>query len=79
LWDSGGWSGFRDVVVPGDRLYVVTELTKVRRGRMIECRFQGLVRQRLVVEGSLKGVPLPVGSLSESGSRDESPPVDVPP
>ena len=36
---------FRDPVIPGDRLYVMTQLTKVRRGRMIVCRFQGFVGQ----------------------------------
>ena len=54
---------FRDPVIPGDRLFIATQLTKVRRGRMIICRFQGFVQDRIVVEGLIKGVPLPTGAL----------------
>jgi 3-hydroxyacyl-[acyl-carrier-protein] dehydratase len=50
---------FRDPVIPGDRLLVVVRLVKVRRGRMIVCDFQGFVRDAMVVEGVIKGVPLP--------------------
>lgn len=50
---------FRDPVLPGDRLVLVVEVTKVRREAMVVCNFQGLVRQSLVVEGKIKGVPLP--------------------
>lgn len=55
---------FRDPVRPGDRLIVMCELTKVRVGRMIVCRFQGVVGESLVVEGELKGIPLPIDALS---------------
>jgi len=51
---------FRDAVVPGDRLVIAAQLLKVRRNAMIVCRFQGFVRQNLVVEGEIKGVPLPI-------------------
>jgi len=51
---------FRDVVVPGDRLVVAAQLMKIRRARMIISRFQGFVRQTLVVGGTIKGIPLPV-------------------
>jgi 3-hydroxyacyl-[acyl-carrier-protein] dehydratase len=51
---------FRDVVLPGDRLIVMCKLDKVRRGRMIICEFQGVVQDRIVVEGLLKGIPIPV-------------------
>jgi 3-hydroxyacyl-[acyl-carrier-protein] dehydratase len=51
---------FRDVVVPGDRLVVAAQLVRIRRGRMIVSHFQGFVRQRLVVDGTIKGIPLPV-------------------
>jgi 3-hydroxyacyl-[acyl-carrier-protein] dehydratase len=54
---------FRDVVVPGDRLYVATQLLRVRRGAMIVCRFQGFVGERIVVDGTIKGVPLPLAAL----------------
>jgi 3-hydroxyacyl-[acyl-carrier-protein] dehydratase len=49
---------FRDPVVPGDRLIIMTEMTKVRPRRMIVSRFQGVVRDSIVVEGILKGIPL---------------------
>lgn len=51
---------FRDVVVPGHRLIVMCALEKVRRGRMIVCSFQGVVSGNVVVEGTLKGIPIPV-------------------
>ncbi|MCA9186479.1 MAG: beta-hydroxyacyl-ACP dehydratase [Planctomycetales bacterium] len=54
---------FRGVVVPGDRLVIACQGTKVRRGRMIVCRFQGLVEDRIVVDAGIKGIPLPVNNL----------------
>lgn len=51
---------FRDPVIPGDRLVLVSKLLKIRRGAMIICRFQGFVHERLAVEGVIKGVPLPL-------------------
>jgi 3-hydroxyacyl-[acyl-carrier-protein] dehydratase len=56
---------FRDSVLPGDRLIVMCRLSKVRRGRMIICDFQGVVKDRIVVEGVLKGVPIPVEAVRE--------------
>jgi 3-hydroxyacyl-[acyl-carrier-protein] dehydratase len=53
---------FRAPVIPGDRLVVIVQMTKVSRGRMIVCRFQGFVRETLVVDGFIKGIPLPVDS-----------------
>jgi 3-hydroxyacyl-[acyl-carrier-protein] dehydratase len=62
---------FRDPVVPGDRLIVMCRLEKVRRGRMIVCQFQGVVKDRIVVEGTLKGIPIPVEALQklQAGER----------
>jgi 3-hydroxyacyl-[acyl-carrier-protein] dehydratase len=62
---------FRDPVVPGDRLIVMCRLEKVRRGRMIVCKFQGVVKDRIVVEGTLKGIPIPVEALQklQAGER----------
>jgi 3-hydroxyacyl-[acyl-carrier-protein] dehydratase len=62
---------FRDPVLPGDRLIVMCKLDKVRRGRMIVCNFQGVVKDRIVVEGVLKGIPIPVEALQKlkSGQR----------
>jgi len=31
---------------------------------MIVCRFQGIVRESIVVDGTIKGVPLPVDMLA---------------
>ena len=54
---------FRDPVLPGDRLVMVAELLKARKGRMCVCRFQGLVRTSIVVEGIMKGIPLPIEAV----------------
>ncbi len=59
---------FRDPVVPGDRLVIVCQLIKLRRHRIIISRFEGWVDSRLVVEGQLKGVPIPVEAL-QTGAR----------
>lgn len=56
---------FRGVVLPGDRLAVACEITNLRRGRMIACRFQGFVGTSRVCEGEIRGVPLPVDELRE--------------
>lgn len=56
---------FRDPVLPGDRLIVMCELIKARRNRMIICRFQGVVGRNLVLEGILKGIPIPMDALSK--------------
>lgn len=57
---------FRGPVVPGDRLIITCKMTKVRRGRMIVCRFQGIVGETIVVDGSIKGIPLPLDALMPS-------------
>lgn len=54
----------RDSVVPGDRLVIIAELVKYRPGIIIVCRFQGLVGDKLVVEGKIKGVAIPVDVLT---------------
>ncbi len=51
---------FRGTVVPGNRLVIVVQMLRVRRGRMIVARFQGLVDDLIVVEGKIKGIPIPV-------------------
>jgi 3-hydroxyacyl-[acyl-carrier-protein] dehydratase len=63
---------FRDPVIPGDRLYVMTQLVKARRGRMIVCQFQGFVGNRIVVDGTIKGIPLPVAALQAALIRDKN-------
>ena len=55
---------FREPVVPGDRLVIAVERVRVRPRAMIVCRFQGLVRENVVVDGIIKGVPLPAGFLA---------------
>jgi 3-hydroxyacyl-[acyl-carrier-protein] dehydratase len=50
---------FRDPVYPGDRLVMVAQLIKVRRGALVISQFQGFVRNAMVCEGQIKGVPLP--------------------
>jgi 3-hydroxyacyl-[acyl-carrier-protein] dehydratase len=51
---------FRGPVIPGDRLIVIVQMIRARRGRVIEAKFQGFVRDTLVFDGLLKGIPLPV-------------------
>jgi 3-hydroxyacyl-[acyl-carrier-protein] dehydratase len=55
---------FRDPVLPGSRLVIASELTKIRPRRMLVSRFQGFVNNNLVVEGTIKGIPIPVDALA---------------
>jgi 3-hydroxyacyl-[acyl-carrier-protein] dehydratase len=59
---------FRDMVLPGDRLVIVSALMKVRPAAMIVSQFQGFVRQSLVCEGEIRGVPLPTERLTNQQS-----------
>lgn len=54
---------FRDPVRPGDRLVIMCKKVKLRRRAVVVCEFQGWVGQTLVVEGQIKGVPLPADAL----------------
>jgi 3-hydroxyacyl-[acyl-carrier-protein] dehydratase len=54
---------FRGPVLPGQRLVVICKLIKVRPRRMLVCDFQGVVEGVVVVDGKLKGIPLPVQEL----------------
>jgi 3-hydroxyacyl-[acyl-carrier-protein] dehydratase len=51
---------FRGVVTPGDRLFVMVRLHKARRGRMLVAGFQGIVDGEFVLEGVLRGIPIPI-------------------
>jgi 3-hydroxyacyl-[acyl-carrier-protein] dehydratase len=55
---------FRDPVIPGDRLVLACEMTRLRRGRIVFTKFQGFVRNSMVVEGVLKGIPIPIEVVS---------------
>jgi len=55
---------FRGIVRPGDRLVIVTQMTKIRRGAIIVSKFQTFVEQNLVCEGIVKGIPLPEDALA---------------
>jgi 3-hydroxyacyl-[acyl-carrier-protein] dehydratase len=55
---------FRGTVVPGDRLVVIAQKLQLRVGAMINCRFQCFVREQLVCEGGIRGIPIPVAALS---------------
>ncbi len=59
---------FRDPVLPGDRIVYICSLIKSRRGRMIVSRFQGVVRENVVVEGIIKGIPIPTEALTARAS-----------
>ncbi|TWU01488.1 3-hydroxyacyl-ACP dehydratase FabZ family protein [Neorhodopirellula pilleata] len=55
---------FRGVVVPGDKLVLMVRLDKARRGRMIVASFQGIVGNNLVLEGCLRGIPIPIEAVT---------------
>jgi 3-hydroxyacyl-[acyl-carrier-protein] dehydratase len=61
---------FREPVIPGDRLYLVSELVRLRRGRMFSSHFQGFVRDAMVVDGILKGAAISEQSVKKSASDD---------
>lgn len=56
---------FRDPVLVGSRLILMCELSKIRRGRMLVSRFQGVVGESVAVEGVIKGIPIPVDALRQ--------------
>ncbi|TWT82047.1 3-hydroxyacyl-[acyl-carrier-protein] dehydratase FabZ [Planctomycetes bacterium CA13] len=56
---------FRGIVKPGDTLILMIELKKLRRGRMIVANFQGAVDGKLVVDGVLRGIPIPIEAVKE--------------
>ncbi|REJ69179.1 MAG: beta-hydroxyacyl-ACP dehydratase [Planctomycetota bacterium] len=59
---------FRGAVRPGDRLVLQLARLKARRSAIIVCEFQGYVDQTRVVEGEIRGIPLPLSSLREETS-----------
>lgn len=61
---------FRGMVRPGQRFTVACEVLKVRPKRMINCRFQGFVKESIVCEGELIGIALPANEL-EAGDSSE--------
>jgi len=68
--DMVGYGGleevrFRGIVRPGDRFLIVDRLLKARRA-MLTCEFQCFVKQSLVCEGILKGIPLPIEQLKNA-------------
>lgn len=60
---------FRGIVTPGDRLILMVELVKARRGRMIVAAFQGVVDNNIVVEGVLRGIPIPANTIKDHLAR----------
>ena len=60
---------FRGAVVPGNRLVIAGKLTRLRPRRMSVCQFQGFVDESLVVEGEIRGIPLPVEELRKFTQR----------
>lgn len=54
---------FRDPVIPGERLVLACKMVKVRPKRLIISAFQGFVGDSMVVEGELKGIPIPIEAL----------------
>jgi len=50
---------FRGIVRPGDRLLMAVQIIRHRPNRMLVSRFQGFVGSNMVVEGIIRGIPLP--------------------
>jgi 3-hydroxyacyl-[acyl-carrier-protein] dehydratase len=61
---------FRDPVIPGDRLVLICRMVKLRRQRMVISEFQGWSGDILVVDGQIKGIPLPVEVLQRSQAAE---------
>ncbi len=63
----GGLEGvkFRGMVLPGDRLVIVSQRVAMRPRAMVRSRFECFVGEELVCEGEIRGVPLPVELLRE--------------
>ena len=69
---------FRDPVIPGDRLVLMCEMTKLRRGRIVFTKFQGFVRNSLAVDGILKGIPIPIEVVNSQLARSADNPLESP-
>ena len=54
---------FRGLVRPGDRFVIAARLLKFRRSIMT-CEFQCFVKENLVCDGVLKGIPLPIDEIA---------------
>lgn len=55
---------FRGTVVPGDRLVIAAQRMQVRLGAMIRSRFQCFVRDQMVCQGQIRGIPIPIDALT---------------
>ncbi len=58
---------FRGTVVPGDRLVTAAQRLQLRVGAMVRSRFQCFVREQIVCEGQIRGIPIPVDALTARG------------
>jgi len=54
---------FRGLVRPGDRFVIAARLLKLRHSIMT-CEFQCFVKENLVCDGVLKGIPLPIDEVA---------------
>jgi 3-hydroxyacyl-[acyl-carrier-protein] dehydratase len=59
---------FRGIVRPRDRLTMVCQVTKLRQGKLVTCRFEGFVKESLVCEGEIRCIPLPIDELRAKAS-----------
>ncbi len=55
---------FRGTVRPGDRLVIAAQKLQIRPAAMVRSRFQCFVREQLVCEGEIRGIPIPVDMLT---------------
>lgn len=58
---------FRGIVHPGERFVIVAQLLRVRSS-MLTCQFQCFVRENMVCDGIIKGIPLPEEAIKAAQS-----------
>lgn len=61
---------FRSPVFPGCRLIIMAQLKQIRGRRRAEFEFQGLVGDRLVLNGTMIGVPIDRNQPPPDAGRD---------
>lgn len=54
---------FRGILTPNNRFLVQAKMLHCRK-KLISARFQGIVNDKIIVEGVVKGVPLDVNNLN---------------
>lgn len=59
---------FRAPVRPGDRLVIAAQRLQLRPKTIVRCHFQCFVGAEIACSGEMRGIPIPVDSLRQSGN-----------